>query len=75
MLFRSPYKVYNIGSCNPVDLVNFIEMLEVALGKTAEKIMLPIQPGDVQTTCADVSDLVDDINFKPKTSLDRKSVV
>lgn len=66
----SPYRVYNIGNNNPVHLLTFIETLEKCLGKTAIKKLLPLQPGDVPDTYADVSDLVDDLGYKPGTLLE-----
>jgi UDP-glucuronate 4-epimerase len=66
----APYKIYNIGNSNPVPLLRFIKALESALGKEAEKIYMEMQPGDVQRTYADVSDLERDINFKPSTSIE-----
>ena len=66
----APYKVYNIGNQNPVELMAFIEAIEKKLGKKAEKNMLPIQPGDVEATYADVSDLVEDLDYKPSTSIE-----
>lgn len=66
----APYKVYNIGNNNPVPLMRFINALETALGKEAEKIYMDMQPGDVMKTYADVSDLERDINFKPSTSIE-----
>lgn len=66
----APYKIYNIGNNNPVSLMKFINSLESALGKEAEKVYLDMQPGDVQQTYADVSDLERDINFKPNTSIE-----
>jgi len=66
----APYKIYNIGNHNPVSLSRFIEALETALGRKAEKIMLPMQPGDVPATYADVDDLVRDTGFAPKTSIE-----
>jgi UDP-glucuronate 4-epimerase len=65
-----PYKIYNIGNNNPVALMQFISLLEQHLGKTAEKRLLPMQPGDVPATCADVDDLVRDVGFKPVTSIE-----
>ncbi|MGN6437753.1 MAG: NAD-dependent epimerase [Agriterribacter sp.] len=65
----APYKVYNIGNNNPVRLMEFIEAIEAHLGKKAEKEMLPMQPGDVAATCADVQDLVADLNYKPQTKV------
>ena len=66
---KAPYKIYNIGNNNPVELMEFIEAIEKALGKKAKKNMLPIQPGDVPATYADVSDLVEDLGYKPATSV------
>jgi UDP-glucuronate 4-epimerase len=66
----APYKIYNIGNNNPVQLMRFINALESALGKEAEKIYMEMQPGDVLRTYADVSDLERDINFKPSTSIE-----
>lgn len=63
-------KVYNIGNNNPEKLMYFIETLEKAIGKTAEKEFLPMQPGDVYQTYADVSELQKDFNFKPSTSIE-----
>ena len=63
------YKVYNIGNNSPVRLMDFIETLEKALGKTAEKEYLPMQPGDVYQTYADVSELERDFDFRPKTTI------
>lgn len=66
----APYKLYNIGNNNPVELMKFIETLEVCLGKKAVKNLLPIQPGDVPATYADVDDLVKDVGFKPSTTIE-----
>lgn len=66
----SPYRLYNIGNNNPVHLLTFIETLEKCLGKEAIKNLLPMQPGDVPDTYADVSDLVRDLSYKPTTLLD-----
>ena len=63
-------KVYNIGNNNPEKLMYFIETLEKAIGKTAEKEFLPMQPGDVYQTYADVSELEKDFDFKPSTSIE-----
>lgn len=63
----APYKVYNIGNNNPVKLMDFITAIENKLGKKIEKNMLPIQPGDVPATYADVTDLVEDLGYKPAT--------
>ena len=67
---KAPYRVYNIGNNQPVELLRMIEILEQALGKTAKKKFLPIQPGDVPATYADVQDLVHDVGFKPATSIE-----
>jgi UDP-glucuronate 4-epimerase len=67
---RAPYRIYNIGSNRPIDLLRYIELLEAALGKSVEKIMLPMQPGDVADTFADVRELVEDIGYKPTTSVE-----
>jgi UDP-glucuronate 4-epimerase len=66
---KAPWKIYNIGAHNPVNLLTFIETLETALGKKAIKEMLPMQPGDVQNTYADVSALRDDTGYQPRTGL------
>lgn len=66
----APYKVYNIGNHTPVPLMHFIETLEKALGKTASKNLLPMQPGDVPETCADVADLMRDTGFAPNTPVE-----
>lgn len=64
------YKVYNIGNHKPEQLMHFIEVLEQALGQKAEKEYLPMQPGDVYQTYADVSDLQKDFDFKPETTIE-----
>ena len=64
------YKIYNIGNHKPEQLMHFIEVLEAALGKRAEKEFLPMQPGDVYQTYADVSDLARDFAFQPKTRIE-----
>ena len=66
----APYRVYNIGNNRPVELLRLIEVLEAALGRKAEKNFLPIQPGDVPATFADVDDLVRDAGFKPETPIE-----
>ena len=63
------YRVYNIGNNNPVELMDYIEALETSLGKTAEKELLPLQPGDVPDTYADVDDLVEQFGYKPSMSV------
>ena len=60
---KAPFKLYNIGNNSPVKLMDFINALEEVLGKTAEKKMLPMQPGDVPATWADVKDLVEDLGY------------
>jgi UDP-glucuronate 4-epimerase len=67
---KGPYKIYNIGNSRPVELMDFIEAIEKCLGKQAQKNMMPIQPGDVPATWADVSDLVEDLGYKPNTSIE-----
>lgn len=64
------YKVYNIGNNKPEKLMDYIQTLEKYLGREAKKEFLPMQPGDVYQTYADVSDLMHDFNFKPSTSID-----
>jgi UDP-glucuronate 4-epimerase len=66
----APYRLYNIGNNNPVELLRFIEVLEDCLGRKAEKNFLPMQPGDVPATYADVDDLMQAVGFKPSTSLE-----
>jgi UDP-glucuronate 4-epimerase len=66
----APYKIYNIGNNDVQELGRFIEVIEEALGKRAEKIMLPMQPGDVPMTYADVDDLVRDVGYKPDTPIE-----
>lgn len=65
----APYKVYNIGNNQPVKLLDFINEIEKALGIEAKKNLLPIQPGDVIKTWADVDDLIQDVDYKPNTSI------
>jgi UDP-glucuronate 4-epimerase len=65
----APYKVYNIGNNNPVELLEFIEEIENALGRKAQKEFLDLQPGDVPATYADVDDLMQDVGFKPATPI------
>ncbi len=66
----APWRVYNIGNNNPVELKDYVAALENALGKTAQKELLPLQPGDVPDTYADVDDLVRDFDYKPQTSIE-----
>ncbi len=65
----APYRIYNIGNNNPVKLMDFIKTLENRLKKTAKKNMLPLQPGDVPETYADVNNLQQDLGYKPSTSI------
>jgi UDP-glucuronate 4-epimerase len=67
---KAPYRIYNIGNNQPVELLDMISALEKCLGKTAKKNMLPIQPGDVPATYADVDDLTRDVGFRPATHLE-----
>jgi UDP-glucuronate 4-epimerase len=66
----APYKVYNIGNNNPVELNKFIEVIEEIIGKKAKKKLMDIQPGDVAATYADVDDLMQDVGFKPETPIE-----
>ena len=66
----APYKLYNIGNNNPVALTTLIEVLERCLGRRAEKNLLPLQPGDVPATCADIGDLMKDVGFRPSTPIE-----
>ena len=67
---QAPYQIFNIGSSKPVGLMRFIEAIEAALGRTAEKNFLPMQPGDVSSTHADVSDLQNAVGYRPDTPLE-----
>ncbi len=67
---RAPYRVYNIGNNEPVELMHMINVIENALGQKAEMNMMDIQPGDVPQTYADVDDLIADVGFKPATSIE-----
>lgn len=67
---RAPYKIYNIGNNKPVGLLNFIEVLEACLGKTAKKNFLPMQAGDVHATYANIDELTQDTGFKPYTPIE-----
>lgn len=66
----APYKIYNIGNHSPVPLKRFVEILEDSIGKKAIKKYLPMQPGDVPATFADVDALVEDVDFKPETPIE-----
>jgi len=66
----APYRLYNIGNNNPVELMKFIEVLEDCLGMKALKNFLPLQAGDVPATYADVNELINDVGFNPATSVE-----
>ena len=66
----APWKIYNIGNNKPVELLYFIELMEKALGRTTEKVLLPMQPGDVETTYADIDALQRDTGYAPSTSIE-----
>ncbi|HTT08236.1 MAG TPA: NAD-dependent epimerase [Gammaproteobacteria bacterium] len=67
---RAPYRLYNIGNNKPVDLLRYIEVLENCLGKKASKNMLPMQPGDVPETYADIDDLANAVGYRPGTPIE-----
>lgn len=67
----APYRIYNMGRSSPIKLMDFIAELEQSIGITAEKIFMPIQPGDVPSTFADVSDLMEEYDYRPKTDISR----
>ena len=66
----APYRVYNIGNSTPVNLMRYIEVLEDCLGVKAERNLLPLQPGDVPDTFANVTDLIEDVGYKPATTVE-----
>jgi UDP-glucuronate 4-epimerase len=66
----APYKLYNIGNNKPIELIKFIEIIESILGKKAQKNMLPMQPGEIQITFADVDNLIEATGFKPSTPVE-----
>ena len=66
----APFRIYNIGNNSPVELLDYIKAIEKAVGKEAKKNMLPLQPGDVPATYANVDDLINDVGFKPETSVE-----
>jgi UDP-glucuronate 4-epimerase len=66
----APYRIYNIGSDVATPLMRYIELIEDALGRKAELNLLPLQPGDVPATCANVSDLMRDVGYRPQTSVE-----
>ncbi len=67
---RAPWRIYNIGNSQPVELMHYVEVIEDCLGKKAEKNLLPMQPGDVPDTYADVTALTEDVGYKPDTSIE-----
>jgi UDP-glucuronate 4-epimerase len=67
---RAPYKIYNIGNQRPIALLRYIEVLESCLGRKARKNFLPMQPGDITDTCADVDLLARDVGYRPCTALE-----
>jgi UDP-glucuronate 4-epimerase len=67
---KAPYRVYNIGNHQPVELMRYIELIERYLGKKAEKNLLPLQPGDIPDTYADVDDLAHDVDYRPSTPVE-----
>jgi UDP-glucuronate 4-epimerase len=67
---RAPYRLYNIGNQQPVELMRYIEVIEECVGKKAEKNMLPLQPGDVPDTWADTEDLGRDVGYQPSTPVE-----
>ena len=67
---RAPYRIYNIGNRQPVELMRYIEVIEDCLGKKAEKNMLPLQPGDVPDTWADTEALAADVGYQPGTPIE-----
>ncbi|MBI3772225.1 MAG: NAD-dependent epimerase [Gammaproteobacteria bacterium] len=66
----APYRIYNIGNNQPVELLRFIEIIEECLGMKAQKNLMPLQPGDVPATYANVDDLIRDVGFKPATPIE-----
>lgn len=68
---KAPYRLYNIGSNNPCELLRYIEIIEDCVGKKAEKNLLPLQPGDVVATYADVDALIKDVDYQPSTPIEQ----
>lgn len=66
---KAPYRIYNIGNSSPVSLMDFIKAIEEGLGRKAEMDMLPMQPGDVPITWANVDDLINDMGYQPNTDI------
>jgi UDP-glucuronate 4-epimerase len=67
---RAPYRIYNVGNDRPIELLRYIEVLEECLGRTATKNLLPLQPGDVVVTRADIDDLARDFGYRPRTTIE-----
>jgi UDP-glucuronate 4-epimerase len=67
---RAPYRIYNIGSANATELLRYIEIIEECVGKKAQLNLMPLQPGDVPDTCANVDDLMSDVGYRPDTSVE-----
>lgn len=67
---QAPYRIYNVGSSNATELLRYIELIEQNLGKKAQLNLLPLQPGDVPDTCADVQDLMRDVGYRPNTPVE-----
>lgn len=67
---NAPYRLYNIGNQEPIELMRYIEVIEKCLGRKAEKNLLPLQPGDVPDTFADTEDLVQDVGYQPNTPIE-----
>jgi UDP-glucuronate 4-epimerase len=67
---RAPWRIYNVGNNQPVEVVEIVHLLEEALGRQAQRELLPMQPGDVPETFADVADLEAAVGFKPSTSIE-----
>jgi UDP-glucuronate 4-epimerase len=65
----APWRVYNIGNNKPIELLEVVRLLEKAIGKSAKRELLPMQPGDVPATYADVDDLAREVDFRPKTPI------
>ena len=65
----APWRIYNIGNSQPVELLSYINAIEEALGKKAIKVLLPMQPGDVPDTHANVDDLIEQFDYKPSTTI------
>ncbi len=67
----APWRIYNVGNSNPVELMDYVAAIEKALGKKADVEMLPLQPGDVPDTYAEVSDLVEQFDYQPTTPVEQ----